>query len=45
VGIAVIHSIAELLSFLCIPDLKARFSKEENGGWKLPEYPELTPGH
>ena len=41
-GITVIHLMTRLLCFLRIPDLIARFSKEEKGGWKLPEYPELS---
>jgi len=40
-GISVIHFMTRLTCFLRIPELMARFSKEENGGWKLPEYPEL----
>lgn len=42
-GISVIHFVVGLLCFLRIPDLAARFSKEERGGWKLPDYPELKP--
>ena len=42
-GITVIHIMARVLCFLRIPDLIARFSSEEKGGWKLPEYPELKP--
>lgn len=41
-GISVLHFVAGLLSFLRIPELFARFSKEERGGWKLPEYPLLN---
>ncbi|KAJ2958116.1 hypothetical protein NQZ79_g6224 [Umbelopsis isabellina] len=40
-GISVFHFIAGMVCFLRIPDLIARFSKEEVGGWKLPDYPEL----
>jgi 2-polyprenyl-6-methoxyphenol hydroxylase-like FAD-dependent oxidoreductase len=40
-GIAVFHLISGLLCFFRIPDLIARFSKKEKGGWKLPDYPEL----
>lgn len=43
-GIAVIHFVFGLLSFLRIPELLARFSSEDEGGWKLPDYPELEPG-
>ncbi len=42
-GIAVIHFIVGLVCFLRIPELIARYSKEEKGGWKLPDYPELEP--
>jgi 2-polyprenyl-6-methoxyphenol hydroxylase-like FAD-dependent oxidoreductase len=40
-GIRVIHFVLGLLCFLHIPDLLSRFSSEEEGGWKLPDYPEL----
>jgi hypothetical protein len=43
-GIAVLHFIAGWLCFLRIPNLVARFSKKDKGGWKLPEYPGLKPG-
>ena len=43
-GIAILRFIAGLLCFLRIPDLVVRFSKEEKGGWELPDYPELKPG-
>ena len=36
--ITLLHFIVRLLCFLGIPDLVARFSKEERGGWKLPDY-------
>ncbi|KAL7620645.1 hypothetical protein AAE478_009640 [Parahypoxylon ruwenzoriense] len=43
-GVMIIHLIARLLCFLRIPELVARFSKEEKGGcWKVPDYPELKP--
>ncbi|KAI2777527.1 FAD/NAD(P)-binding domain-containing protein [Daldinia loculata] len=42
-GIMIIHFIAGLLCFFRIPELIARFSKEEKGGWELPDYPELNP--
>ncbi|MFF0142269.1 FAD-dependent monooxygenase [Streptomyces sp. NPDC005227] len=35
------HSVTALACFLRVPDLVARFSKEDRGGaWKLPQYPE-----
>ncbi|KAK6949545.1 hypothetical protein Daesc_009628 [Daldinia eschscholtzii] len=37
-GIVIIHFIMGLLCFFRIPELIARFSKEEKGGWKLPDY-------
>lgn len=37
-AITVIHFIAGLLCFLHIPQLIARLSREEKGGWKLPDY-------
>jgi 2-polyprenyl-6-methoxyphenol hydroxylase-like FAD-dependent oxidoreductase len=40
-GIWVIHFFLGLLCFLRIPELLSRFSSEEEGGWKLPDYPEL----
>jgi 2-polyprenyl-6-methoxyphenol hydroxylase-like FAD-dependent oxidoreductase len=40
-GIWVIHFVLGLLCFLRIPDFLSRFSSEEEGGWKLPDYPEL----
>ncbi|KAE8551210.1 hypothetical protein EYB25_007446 [Talaromyces marneffei] len=39
--IHIIHFVLGLLCFLRIPDLLSRFSSEEEGGWKLPDYPEL----
>lgn len=39
-GIAILHMIAKVLCFLRIPDLVSRFSKEDNGGWKVPDYGE-----
>ena len=41
IGIYILHFIFGLLCFLRIPYLVARFSKEEKGGWKLPDYQEL----
>ncbi|MES2792318.1 MAG: FAD-dependent monooxygenase [Planctomycetota bacterium] len=38
-GIAVVHFVVRLLCFFRIPELIARYSKAEKGGWKLPEYP------
>lgn len=40
-GIAILHFIFGLLCFLRIPDLVSRFSKERDGDWRLPDYPEL----
>lgn len=40
-GIALVYFIFGLLCFLRIPDLIARFSKDRDGDWKLPDYPEL----
>lgn len=40
-GISILHAIVRLLCWLCVPDLVNRFSKEDKGGWKLPDYPEL----
>ncbi|RAL03258.1 monooxygenase [Aspergillus ibericus CBS 121593] len=40
-GIAILQFVAGLLCWLRIPDLIARFSTEDTGGWELPEYPEL----
>jgi 2-polyprenyl-6-methoxyphenol hydroxylase-like FAD-dependent oxidoreductase len=40
-GIWAIHFFLGLLCFLRIPELLSRFSSEEQGGWKLPDYPEL----
>ncbi|CAM0141720.1 hypothetical protein VKS41_006068 [Umbelopsis sp. WA50703] len=37
-GISVLHFIAGMLCYLRIPELITRFSKEEVGGWKLPDY-------
>ncbi|KAI1375363.1 FAD/NAD(P)-binding domain-containing protein [Hypoxylon crocopeplum] len=42
-GIKIIHLLARVLCFLRIPDLISRFSSEEKGGWKVPDYPELNP--
>ncbi|CAM0141724.1 hypothetical protein VKS41_006072 [Umbelopsis sp. WA50703] len=40
-GISVLHFIAGMLCYFRIPNLIAKFSKEDRGGWKLPDYPEL----
>ncbi|KAF4980689.1 hypothetical protein FZEAL_3357 [Fusarium zealandicum] len=40
-GITIIHFVVWILCLLRIPDMIARFSKEEKGGWPLPDYPEL----
>jgi 2-polyprenyl-6-methoxyphenol hydroxylase-like FAD-dependent oxidoreductase len=41
-GITILHFIAWLVCLLRIPELASRFSKERDGDWKLPEYPELS---
>lgn len=39
------HSVTALACFLRVPDLIARFSREDRGGsWRLPDYPELRLG-
>lgn len=43
-GIAILHFIVGLICWLRIPDLVSRFSSEDKGGWKVPEYPELKQG-
>ncbi|KAJ2958122.1 hypothetical protein NQZ79_g6223 [Umbelopsis isabellina] len=43
-GISILHLIAGTVCYLRIPELAARFSKEDKGGWKLPDYPELQQG-
>ncbi|KAJ2958117.1 hypothetical protein NQZ79_g6225 [Umbelopsis isabellina] len=40
-GISILHFVFGWLSYLHVPELIARFSKEEVGGWKIPVYPEL----
>jgi 2-polyprenyl-6-methoxyphenol hydroxylase-like FAD-dependent oxidoreductase len=41
-GVGMLLSIGRLASFLHVAELMARFSKDDrDGGWKLPEYPEL----
>ncbi|KAI1761800.1 FAD/NAD(P)-binding domain-containing protein [Hypoxylon sp. FL1150] len=40
-GIMILHTLFPLLCFLRVPELISRFSTEEKGGWKLPDYPEL----
>ncbi|PWY69073.1 monooxygenase [Aspergillus heteromorphus CBS 117.55] len=42
-GISVLRAVATMLCVLRVPDLIARFSGEDRGGWKLPDYPKLTP--
>ncbi|KAF7553433.1 hypothetical protein G7046_g7105 [Stylonectria norvegica] len=43
-AISLIHFVVWLLCLLRIPDLISRFSSEERGGWKLPDYPEMKLG-
>ncbi|KAJ2956897.1 hypothetical protein NQZ79_g7323 [Umbelopsis isabellina] len=40
-GINIFHFVVGILCNLRVFDLIARFSKEEVGGWMLPDYPEL----
>lgn len=40
-GIAILHFFAGLLCFLRVPEILARFSNENKGGWEVPEYEEL----
>lgn len=40
-GIAILHFFAGLICFLRIPELLARFSNENKGGWEVPEYEKL----
>jgi hypothetical protein len=41
-GIETLHSVTALACFLRIPDLVARYSKEDRGGdWRLPGYAAL----
>ncbi|KAI1138219.1 putative monooxygenase [Hypoxylon sp. FL0543] len=40
-GVKIFYFVAWLLCTLRIPEIAARFSSEERGGWKLPDYPEL----
>lgn len=40
-GISLMHFTLGVLCFFRIPDLISRFSKERDGDWKLPDYPEL----
>ncbi|KAG2181326.1 hypothetical protein INT43_008909 [Umbelopsis isabellina] len=40
-GINIFQSVVGILCYLRVFELIARFSKEEVGGWMLPDYPEL----
>ncbi|GAD95677.1 hypothetical protein NECHADRAFT_103269 [Paecilomyces variotii No. 5] len=40
-GIRVIHFLTRWVCWLRIPEIVARFSSEDKGGWKVPEYEEL----
>jgi 2-polyprenyl-6-methoxyphenol hydroxylase-like FAD-dependent oxidoreductase len=42
-GVSILYFILRLVSFLRLPTLLSRFSRENKGGWKLPEYPSLAP--
>ena len=41
-GIRVLHLLAGLICLFRIPEVVARFSREEKGGWQLPAYPLLS---
>ncbi|KAJ5628094.1 FAD/NAD(P)-binding domain-containing protein [Penicillium lividum] len=43
-GVAVLRFIGWLMCFLHIPQLVARYSDENKGGWLVPDYPELQRG-
>ncbi|KAK5796561.1 hypothetical protein VI817_005846 [Penicillium citrinum] len=40
-GVAILRFVGWLLCFINIPHLVSLFSKERDGDWKLPDYPEL----
>jgi len=40
-GVAILRFVGWLLCFIRIPQLVSLFSKERDGDWKLPDYPEL----
>ncbi|OKL59582.1 hypothetical protein UA08_05055 [Talaromyces atroroseus] len=40
-GISVIHFVLGLICFLRIPGFLSRFTTEDQGGWKLPDYPKI----
>lgn len=40
-GINILHFVVGMLCYMRVFDIIARFSKEEVGGWMLPDYPEL----
>ncbi|KAI8574923.1 hypothetical protein K450DRAFT_276073 [Umbelopsis ramanniana AG] len=44
-GILILHFVAGILCYFRIPELIAKFSNSENGGWILPYYPELKQDH
>ncbi|MCJ1312533.1 hypothetical protein MMC25_006207 [Agyrium rufum] len=41
-GISVLYFVLGCISYLRITELVARFSREEKGGWELPDYPLLN---
>ncbi|KAJ5985582.1 hypothetical protein N7522_012778 [Penicillium canescens] len=43
-AISIIHFIFGIICFFRIPELISRFSNDRDGGWKLPDYPELELG-
>lgn len=40
-GVAILRVVMRVVLFLRLPELAARFSSDERGGWDLPEYPEM----
>ncbi|CAO3666858.1 unnamed protein product [Umbelopsis ramanniana] len=44
-GISILHFVVGLFCWFRLPQLIARFSSEEVGGWKLPDYTKLREDH
>ena len=40
-GVTILNYVIRLVCFLRIPALISKFSSDEKGGWKVPDYPEL----
>lgn len=40
-GVAIFYFLMQVLCFLRIPELAARFAPEDTGSWPLPDYPHL----